>query len=481
MIARCLHTEIKMSRPNSPNLEEFELEADELVLLSTVEDLQKLAPKLGMAKESYDGQTRARLVKAIRNYLAQKMDVNLFGIVKAELKRPPPLEGEEEEEENFDVEEENFDEAEDYESRELIRARKEFEDMQKNFELMMQKQKELCKRVQESQGMRDTTSPAMKTNFDLSSALRRDFKISGQIGMPGQKEKLSFVSLIRQIENGLAKGYKESEIVEAIVKAISPGVQLRNYLETIPNLTLPKIRKIIRSHFMEKTSTELYQELATISQGPKEDPQTFLIRCLEIRQKILFSSKESGATIEYTPDMAQGLFLHALETGLKNESIRTRIRPLLKQKTVSDEVLIEEMSKAVAIETEHHKKVGLAKNTARISMVAETPKSHDAETPKNEKAEPQKGKMWAALEAVQADLATIREALAQKNAPTPSGPTNRANKGRGCASCQESGLGDQCEHCFICGDPNHFARGCRKQNRAKQGNGRRLPPRRDRE
>ena len=160
MIARCLRAGVKMSRPRSPNLEELEFEADELVLLSTVEDLQKLDLKLGMAKESSDGQTRARLVKAIRNYLAQIMDVNLFGIVKAELKRPPPLEREEEEEENFD-------ETEDYESRGLIRARKEFEDMQKNFLLMMQKQKELCKRVQESQGMRDTTSPAMKTNFDL--------------------------------------------------------------------------------------------------------------------------------------------------------------------------------------------------------------------------------------------------------------------------------------------------------------------------
>lgn len=464
-----------MSRPNSPNLEELELEADELVLLSTVEDLQKLAPKLGMAKESYDGQTRARLVKAIRNFLTQKMDADLFGMVKAVLERPPPLEGEGE----------NSDEAEDYESR--THAQKEFADMQKSFELMMQKQKELLDqareklgRVHESTGMRDTTSPVMKTNFDLSSALRRDFKISGQIGMPGQREKLSFVSLIRQIENGLAKGYQESEIVEAIVRAISPGVQLRNYLETTPNLSLATIRKIIRSHFMEKTSTELYQELATISQGPKEDPQTFLIRCLEIRQKILFSSKEAGATIEYTPDMAQGLFLHALETGLKNESIRTKIRPLLKQKTISDEVLIEEMSKAVAIETEHHRKVGFAKNTARISMVAENPKSHEFEAPKNDKAEPQKGKMWAALEAVQADLAVIREAMAQKNAPTQDGPKNRLNQGRGCASCQESGLGDQCDHCFICGDPNHFARGCRKQNRVKQGNGSRLPPRRDR-
>ena len=143
--------------------------------------------------------------------------------------------------------------------------------------------------------------------------------------MPGQKEKLSFVSLIRQVENGLARGYKELEIVEALVRVISPGIQVRLYLETASPLALPKIRKIIHPHFMEKTATELYQELATISQGPKEDPQTFLIRCLEIRQNILFSSKESGATSEYTHDMAQGLFLHSLETGLKMNQVEPKV------------------------------------------------------------------------------------------------------------------------------------------------------------
>ena len=470
-----------MSRPNSPNLEELELEADELVLLSTTEDLQRLAHKLGMEKESYEGKTRARQIKAIRNNLAQKMDAQWFAIVKAELKKPLLSDDVE------DGEEETVEEVEDHESLGLAQAQKEFEDMQKSFERMMQKQKELLdqaraklERAQESQGMRDTTSSAMKTNFDISNAFRRDFKISGQIGMPGQKEKLSFVSLIRQVENGLARGYNESEIVEEVVRAISPGIQLRSYLETASPLTLPKIRKIIRSHFMEKTATELYQELATISQGPKEDPQTFLIRCLEIRQKILFSSKESGATIEYTLDMAQGLFLHALETGLKNESIRTKIRPLLKQKSVSDEVLIEEMSKAVAIEMEHNKKFGSAKNTARISVVTE-PELHESEAPKREKVEPQKGKMWAALEAVQADLAVIKETMARNTTSSQCGSNIRVNQRRGCASCQENGWGDRCNHCFKCGDPNHFVRGCRQQNQIKQGNGRRLPPRRDRE
>ena len=79
-------------------------------------------------------------------------------------------------------------------------------------------------RAQEIRGVRDTTSSGMKTIFDISNAPRRDFKISHQIGMPGQNEKLSFVSLIRQIENGLARDYQEAEIVEAVVKAISPGI-----------------------------------------------------------------------------------------------------------------------------------------------------------------------------------------------------------------------------------------------------------------
>ena len=139
--------------------------------------------------------------------------------------------------------------------------------------------------------LEQNTSFVMKTNVDISNAFRRDITILGQICMQDQKEKLSFVSLIRQIENGPARGYKESEIVEAVVRAISSDVQYRSYLETASPSTLLKIIKIIHFHFMEKTSTELYQELATISKGPMEDPQTFSIRCLEIRKKFCLAAK----------------------------------------------------------------------------------------------------------------------------------------------------------------------------------------------
>ena len=68
----------------------------------------------------------------------------------------------------------------------------------------------------------------------------------GQIGEPGQKDKLSFVSLVRQIEGTLQKGCKP---LDAVVRAINPGMRLRSYLESMNDLTLPWLRSILRSHY----------------------------------------------------------------------------------------------------------------------------------------------------------------------------------------------------------------------------------------
>ena len=52
--------------------------------------------------------------------------------------------------------------------------------------------------------------------------IKRDFKLSGQIGEAGQPGKLTYVAVIHEIELGLSKGYKETEIVEEIIAGISP-------------------------------------------------------------------------------------------------------------------------------------------------------------------------------------------------------------------------------------------------------------------
>ena len=85
------------------------------------------------------------------------------------------------------------------------------------------------------------------------------------------------------------------------------------------DLTLTRLRKILPFHFHEKNVTELYQLLTNIAQQPDEDPQSFLMRALTIRQKVISTSKEFDSGVKYDASLVQSLFLHALETGLADE------------------------------------------------------------------------------------------------------------------------------------------------------------------
>ena len=170
--------------------------------------------------------------------------------------------------------------------------------------------------------------------------IKRDFKLSGQIGEAGQPGKLTYVAVIHEIELGLSKGYKETEIVEAIITGISPHSSLRNYLLTLQDRSLEKLRKILRVFFQEKTSAELYQDLVATCQQPKESAQQFLIRLLDCRNKVLFASREEGSQFEYSLKLVQNTFLKSLETGLRGEGLVTNLRPYLRAPTATDESLM---------------------------------------------------------------------------------------------------------------------------------------------
>jgi len=91
----------------------------------------------------------------------------------------------------------------------------------------------------------------------VPSLLRREYKLSGQIGEPVQTEKRTFVSLMHQIDLGLKRGYKESKIVDAVIRAITPHSSLISYVETLSDLSLGKLRRILRVH-REKAASEVY-------------------------------------------------------------------------------------------------------------------------------------------------------------------------------------------------------------------------------
>ena len=54
----------------------------------------------------------------------------------------------------------------------------------------------------------------------------------------------------------------------------------------MPELELPRLRKLLRSHYQEKKATELYTNLATMKQEQNESHLDFFMRALDLLQKI---------------------------------------------------------------------------------------------------------------------------------------------------------------------------------------------------
>ena len=105
----------------------------------------------------------------------------------------------------------------------------------------------------------------------------------GKIGKPDQEDKISLSSLARQTQIGLTQGYVESEIVDSVIRAITPGLVLRSYLETYKDLTLDRLKRTLRSNYGVKNTPELYQTLASLGQSQKESPQAFLMKALDLK------------------------------------------------------------------------------------------------------------------------------------------------------------------------------------------------------
>eukprot|EP00057_Strongylocentrotus_purpuratus_P028034 XP_011682508.1 PREDICTED: uncharacterized protein LOC105446855 [Strongylocentrotus purpuratus] len=304
--------------------------------------------------------------------------------------------------------------------------------------------------------------PTVKEAPRYDSLLRKEFRIKGQIGEVGQKDKLSFSSLVHQIDRGVARGYAEEEVVDAIINAMVPGLTLRSYLECKPELDLPVLRRLLRSHYQEKEATELYHDLTGAVQSPRESPQEFLLRMLALRQKILFASKEADATFRYDATLVQGMFLHSLLTGVTSENIKSDLKPLLQNVNTSDEVLLERINIAANNESERNLKQGTAKRT-KINEVSTTKVK---ESHPNNQASNANLDMKMIHESIRTIVRSELAAVAPAPQATLTPPTveQRYRRARrpdwGCRECRLQGNGESCNHCFRCGSSEHFARGC---------------------
>ena len=193
------------------------------------------------------------------------------------------------------------------------------------------------------------------------------------------------------------------------------------------------------------------------------------------------------------------MFLHAVDTGLQDEAIRTRLRPILEIPDVQDEDLIQQMNVVVSEETERKSKLGSTsrQKNPRVNEVqasqGEVEAAQQGATAKkmnsSGKDSPKEEQFMAVLQAVRLELAALKESVERQQSNekrfTSAPPVNQNQQSyrgpRGCPSCQKERKGELCDHCHVCGSPDHWARGCRKRysrgENSGQGNTRALQPR----
>ena len=298
-------------------------------------------------------------------------------------------------------------------------------------------------------------------------------------------------------------GYSDQVICAAVLRAISPGNNLRTYLESKRDLSVDFLLEVMRSRFHEKDSSTVFAELGNSVQGLNENCLEFVVRMLVLRQKVLDLGEWEGCP--YDEKLVQTRFLRTLEVGIRNDNIRGELRGVLCNIKISDSVLMKAVTDAVDHESERSNKLALKKRETNIYEL-EVEKNETKITEKRKKdnhlqLQIQEIKLTQEkeLSAMRSDLHEIRSLLSgSRNFGNPEhetrgnrnnyGDENRNNFGdenrnyRGengnynrrrifkCTNCVKNKV-FRCSHCFKCGSEEHRMRDCKIElEKSKNGN-----------
>lgn len=317
---------------------------------------------------------------------------------------------------------------------------------------------------------------------DVASLLtRREFKIhGGQLSDTGSE--ISYNSLCKQIDDGLKEGFSESEVIRTVIKVTKQG-NFREMLTNKDDLTVDELKRFLRSHIREKSSTELFHELSNAKQQDKETPQQFMYRIMGLKQRILSASQQSETEFSYDKRLVQGTFLHTLYQGLneKNIHIRTDIKLYLRDLKATDDFLLEQITRSASEEADRLKRLGAVTKSKPVTVSsAQQGDNRQADHAKLAEVNRDIQANQTAIMELTAQLSTLTQHLNKLTTKTDSETprdlrqpqisiqTGRTdNKGR-CSQCVQQG-NMSCSHCFRCGQAGHRAVGCLK--RPWSGNG----------
>jgi hypothetical protein len=306
----------------------------------------------------------------------------------------------------------------------------------------------------------------------------REFKISGSIGGDGQKDILTYASLAFQMQRGKDEGYSYKEIQGSVIKAIKPGNNLRNYLESRVELSEQAFFQILRSHFKEKDSTLVFHDLSNAVQLTSESEMDFCLRVMSLRERVVTLSSEEG--VSFDSNLLKKRFFHTLFTGFKNDTIRLELQHILKSGTISDEDLLHEISLAMSTEQERSNKlkskvVVKEINCENLNTCQNLNNLSNKETSKKVKENPLLTEINK-LSVKVSELATVRDEIQElrnqikvnqesKSSNSDSGSrSRRRSRLFRCRNCEHTNQ-SYCNHCFSCGGTDHRKNACQKQQK----------------
>ena len=130
---------------------------------------------------------------------------------------------------------------------------------------------------------------------------------------------------------------------------------------------------------------------------------------------------------------------------------------------------------AVSSENERMSKLGTRKKIPKPVIVNLSTENSAKQSGSDSKG---KNKILAAIEALQADVNFLKQNQSKPRPEVNKSPSQQNyTRKSACQNCISQGKEKQCQHCFICGSEEHFARGCKKAKH--QGNRQQLGQRGD--
>lgn len=332
------------------------------------------------------------------------------------------------------------------------------------------------------------TTESMIALKDLPLLQRKEFKIhGGQIG--DNASDISYSNISKQIDQGLKEKHTEGEITRAVFRIIKPG-NFKDMLASKDEMTIAELKSFLQSHLGEKSSTELFQELMNAKQHEHETPQQFLYRTMGLKQKVIFTSRQTDSDIKYEVRTAQNVFLRTVYQGLseKHDDIRRELRPLLSDPTVTDETLLRQVTKTTSEESERKRRLG--RSTRPKIAHAQSSEVNSSEVNKETCNTPNAkdeliNQLSAQVQALTQAVSSLQSNVAAAAKPPTSEPQpqctcqcpnkqnrqSRRERQYGCPKCVASNKAN-CNHCFACGEEGHRAVGCLKGPK-QSGNARR--------